>query len=137
MMPQRAFERLLFNTFRQIVVRDPRDEQPQPIIFRLDDRHPDPRRTVIRSTDPRDLRLYLDRHSVRPMLTDVESVTLGDLLVELEKRPERRYVIGLSRLAPRSSILGATRHDYRQPEGHPECESFFLKARLHTRQHLR
>ena len=72
---------LLFDPLDDIVVRDPRDEQTEPIVLRLDDRNTDTRCAVRRCSDTRDLGLDLDRDTIRSMRSDVKRIAFENLLI--------------------------------------------------------
>src|SRR6478672_6879441 len=94
--------RLFVHAFNNIVVGDPGNEQSQPVIFRFRNGNADSRSAVICCRNSHHLSLHFNWYSVRSVRTDVQNITIINLLIKLKQSAQRRNIVCFGGLTPGS-----------------------------------
>ena len=123
---------LLIFRRRALIVRDPGDEEAEPVLRGFEDGDADARRAVDGGGDAHDARGDFDGRAVRAVRAQVELFAARHFLVEVEERAGGGNVVRLGRLAPRRAVLRATGDDDGQTQRHAQREtSLFIGRRRH------
>lgn len=100
-----TFSLLFGDAFDDVIVRDPRNEEPHPAFFRLLYSDADARCAIASRCDTHDLGLYFDRNAIGLVRPNVEALTLSDRLVQLKESSQGGYIVCFRGLAPCGTVV--------------------------------